>query len=546
MISKNIIYCFVLMITATLCFSLNAMAQKEMRLKLLPGEQWWGGAGEYGYNMPFNSSTDFKYNLYGDASGNQSAPLLISNKGRWIWSEGTFSYSFKNDSLIVISQNENIHSGNSGNNLAQAYGYVSKKYFPSSGVWPDSLLVTAPQYNLWIELQYNPNQKDVLQYADDVLKNDFPPGVLMIDDNWSNYYGEFDFNKVKFPDAKKTIAYLHSKGFKVMLWVCPFITPDSENFRELLKKKLLLMNNEGEANSLWGDAKKPLLIEWWNGYSACLDLTNPAANKWLIDKLNFLQKEYGVDGFKFDAGDAYFYNNKNLLSYNKAAPNEQTEAWAKTGLSFPLNEYRAMWKMAGQPLVQRLGDKSHSWHDLQMLIPNTIAQQLMGYTFTCPDMIGGGQVNSFMPGAIINQKLMVRSAQVHALMPMMQFSVAPWRVLDSLHLNAMKAAVKLRQQMMPQLMEMMRMAAKTGEPVVRPLEYNYPYQGYENIKDEFMLGDDILIAPVVTENDERSIMLPPGQWIYQNKKWKGGKTYQLKVGLNEVPVFNRMNKKKNN
>jgi len=537
MISKNIIYCFVLMIIATLCFSLNAMAQKEMRLKLLPAEQWWGGAGEYGYKMPFNSSTDFKYDLYGDASLNQSSPLLISNKGRWIWSEGTFSYAFKNDSLIVTSKNENIQSGTGGNDLAHAYEYVSKKFFPASGVWPDSLLVTAPQYNLWIELQYNPNQKDVLQYADDVLKNDLPPGVLMIDDNWSNYYGEFDFNKVKFPEAKKTIAQLHSKGFKVILWICPFITPDSESFRELQRKKLLLMNNEGEANKLWSDAKKPLLIEWWNGYSACLDLTNPAAREWLLDKLSFLQKEYGVDGFKFDAGDAFFYNYKNLLSFKKLTPNEHSEEWAKIGLSFPLNEYRAMWKMGGQPLVQRLTDKSHSWHDLQILIPNTIAQQLQGHTFTCPDMIGGGQVNSFMPGAIINQKLMVRSAQVHALMPMIQFSVAPWRVLDELHLNAIKAAVKLRQEMMPQLMKIMRMAAKTGEPVVRPLEYNYPNQGYENSKDEFMLGDDILVAPVVTENDERNVVLPQGEWIYQNKKWQGGKTYQLKVGLNEVPVF---------
>lgn len=534
---KNIIYCLTLTLGASFCFYFNAVAQNLVQLKLLPGEQWWGGAGEYGYKMPFNSSTNFKYNLFGDASLNQSSPLLISNKGRWFWSEGTFSYAFKNDSLIIASQKENIQSGTAGKNLATSYNYVSKNFFPASGKWPDSLLVKAPQYNLWIELQYNPNQKAVLQYADDVLKNNFPPGVLMIDDNWSNYYGELDFNKVKFPEAKKTIAELHRKGFKVMLWVCPFITPDSENFRELQKRKLLLMDNEGEVSKQWSDARKPLLIEWWNGYSACLDLTNPAAKEWLIDKLSFLQNEYEVDGFKFDAGDAFFYNNKNLVSYRNITPNEHSETWAKIGLSFPLNEYRAMWKMGGQPLVQRLADKSHSWHDLQMPIPNTIAQQLMGYTFTCPDMIGGGQFTSFLPGAIINQNLIVRSAQVHALMPMMQFSVAPWRILDTLHLNAVKASLILRQQMMPQIMEIMRVAAITGEPALRPLEYNYPNQGYENIKDQFMLGADILVAPVVTEINEREVVLPLGAWIYKNKKWKGGKTYQLNVELNELPVF---------
>lgn len=529
---------FFLFLTSLTITKLNA--QSSAMLPLLPDEQWWGGAAQFGYKMPFNNATDFDYDLYGDASGNQSCPLLISNKGRWIWCDKPFYYIFRNDSLIVESDLAVIQTGTAGNTLATAYRYASQQFFPASGQWPDSLLVTAPQYNLWIELLYNPNQKDVLQYADDVLKNDFPPGVLMIDDNWSNYYGEFDFNKVKFPDAKRMIAYLHSKGFKVMLWICPFITPDSENFRELQKKKLLLMDNEGDSTMLWRSAKKPLLIEWWNGYSACLDLTNPAAKEWLTDKLKFLQTEYGVDGFKLDAGDAYFYDNSNLLSYKKVTPNKHTREWAKIGLSFPLNEYRAMWKMAGQPLVQRLADKNHSWHDLQMLIPNTIAQQLLGYTFTCPDMIGGGQFTSFLPGAVINQELIVRSAQVHALMPMMQFSVAPWRVLDSLQLQAVESAVALRQRLMPQIMKIMRAAAQSGEPVIRPLEYNYPNKGYGNIKDEFMLGDNILVAPVVTGNNHRNVIFPPGKWEYENETFTGPSAKKFTVALDELLVFEKV------
>ncbi len=510
----------------------------SIQLPLLANEQWWGGAAQYGYRMPFNAASAYSFNLYGDVSNNQSSPLMLSDKGRWVWCDEPFLFSFQNGTLHVTSHGGKlVQYGTAGSSLASAYQCTSSHFFSTSGKWPDSLLIKSPQYNLWIELQYNPNQKDVLKYADNVLKSNFPAGVLMIDDNWSNYYGEFDFNKAKFPEAKKMIDELHQKGFKVMVWICPFISPDSKEFRELLSKKYLLVDNEGDKNKEWKDAKNPLLIHWWNGYSACLDLTNTGAKKWLLDKLHFLQKEYGVDGFKLDAGDPYFYNTKNLLSYKKASPNEQCEEWAKIGLEFPLNEYRAMWKMGGEPLVQRLADKSHSWNDLQTLIPNTIVQQLLGYTFTCPDMIGGGEFTSFLPGAVINQKLVVRSAQLHALMPMMQFSVAPWRVLDTLHFNTVKAAVALRQQMMPQLMDVMRRAAKTGEPAVRPLEYNFPNGGYENIKDEFMLGEDILVAPVVTESDERNIVLPPGDWTYQNRKWKGGKTYQVKVGLDELPVF---------
>ena len=510
----------------------------SLNLALLKNEQWWGGAVQYGYRMPFNYSSIFSFNLYGDRSNNQSAPLLISNKGRWIWCDDPFLFSFKNDTLHVASQGEKpLKYGTAGNDLSDAYQFASAHFFLPSGKWPDSLLVTSPQYNLWIELQYNPNQKDVIKYADNVLAQGWPASVLMIDDNWFNYYGEFDFDKAKFPDAKKMIDELHQKGFKVMVWICPFISPDSKEFRELLSKKYVLLDNNGDEKKEWKEAKDPLLIHWWNGYSACLDLTNPGAKKWLSRKLHFLQKKYGVDGFKLDAGDPYFYDNKNLLSYKKVSPNDQCEEWAKIGLEFPLNEYRAMWKMGGQPLVQRLADKSHTWGDLQTLIPNTIVQQLLGYTFTCPDMIGGGNFISFLPGSKIDQNLIVRSAQVHALMPMMQFSVAPWRILDSAHLQAVNDAIKLRQKMMPQIMEVMRHSAKTGVPALRPLAYNFPGKGYENIKDEFMMGDDILVAPVVTENDERTIVLPPGDWYFQNKKWKGGKAYTINVTLNELPVF---------
>lgn len=541
---KNIFLLLYLLLLAAFTPA-QTQSAAAVELPLLKGEQWWGGAVHYGHQMPFGNATRFSFNLYGDRSNNQSAPLLLSSKGRWVWCNEPFRFSFQNDTLRIAAQpNNTIKWGTAGNSLQSAYQSASAHFFPASGRWPDSLLVTAPQYNLWIELQYNPNQKDVLNYADQVLQNGWPAGVLMIDDNWFNYYGELDFDKAKFPDARQAIAQLHQKGFKVMLWICPFITPDSKEFRELLAKKYLLLDNEGDEKQEWKNARKPLLINWWNGYSACLDLTNPGARQWLMDKLHFLQKEYGVDGFKLDAGDPYFYSSKNLLSYKTVSPNDHCTAWAKIGLQFPLNEYRAMWKMGGEPLVQRLADKSHTWGDLQTLIPNTIAQQLLGYTFTCPDMIGGGNFISFLAGTKIDQKLIVRSAQVHALMPMMQFSVAPWRILDPVHLQAVNESVKLRQHHLPYIMKVMRRAAQTGEPALQPLAYAYPDKGYEHIKDQFLLGSEMLVAPVVTESDERTVVLPPGDWYYQNKKWKGGRTYNINVAVNELPVFMKKTNRK--
>ncbi len=511
-------------------------AERDTTIQLLQNEYWWGGSVIFGTEMPFGNK-QFSFNL-SNHTGNQNAPILISNKGRWVWSEKPFAYSFDQDSLQISDIIGNIQMGVAGKDLKSAYNFCSQKFFPTSGEWVDSLLITSPQYNLWIELMYNPTQKLVLKYAHDVLENNLPAGVLMIDDNWTKYYGEFDFDKEKFPDAKSMVDDLHQKGFKVMVWVCPFISPDSKEFRELEEKRYLLLDRGENDTATWGNKElQPLIINWWNGYSACLDLMNPGAVKWLKDKLNSLQTTYGIDGFKFDAGDAVYYSSPDLVSYKKASGKEQCRLWGEVGLDYKLNEYRAMSKMGGQPLVERLRDKSHTWEALQSLIPNTIAQQLDGYTFTCPDMIGGGEFTSFLPGKVINQDLIVRSAQCHALMPMMQFSVAPWRILDLTHLDAVKKAVRIRQQHVPYLMNVFANSVKTGEPVLRPLEYNFPHENLAEIKDEFMIGETLLVAPVVTEGFERKVVLPKGKWRYNNKTITGGKTITFKVPLDELLFF---------
>ncbi|MEO6134847.1 MAG: hypothetical protein ABIP35_06820, partial [Ginsengibacter sp.] len=105
---------FLLTVASTLfAQSLNS----TLTLPLLPNEQWWGGAAQYGYKMPFNKSSNFSFNLYGDVSNNQSASLLLSNKGRWVWCNDPFQFSFQNNELrITNSTGEKTETGVAGSN----------------------------------------------------------------------------------------------------------------------------------------------------------------------------------------------------------------------------------------------------------------------------------------------------------------------------------------------------------------------------------------------------------------------------------------------
>ncbi|MHA4811439.1 glycoside hydrolase family 31 protein [Flavitalea flava] len=503
-------------------------------LALLPGEKWWGGAVTEGQRMPFEAG--YTLNLNDGNRGNQAAPLLLSSSGRYVWSEQPFEFTVGKDSLVISSARDSIFMGQSGNTLAGAYRSASR-FFPPSGKMPDSLLFTRPQYNTWIELIYNQNQADILKYANGIIDAGFSPGVFMIDDNWFDSYGRFSFRKDRFPDARNMIRQLHQMGFKVMVWVSPFISPDNEVFREVQAQRLFLFDNKGHDTLRWENAEEPALIHWWNGYSALLDFTNPAAIRWFEAKLRSMVDEYGIDGFKFDAGDTEFYPSS-TVSFQKVNPNEQCMIWGTFGLGYPLNEYRAMWKRGGQPLAERLRDKSHTFEDLQKLIPHTLLAGLLGYPFVCPDMIGGGDFSSFTGSKTINQDLIVRSAQCQALMPMMQFSVAPWRVLDAAHLAAVKDAVALRSRFTPLIMQLARDAAISGIPLVRSLEYVFPHQGFENINDEFMLGNNLLVAPVLTASSGRIVVFPKGRWKdAKGNVFKGPGTKEWSGPLNELPYF---------
>ncbi len=116
--------------------------------------------------------------------------------------------------------------------------------FPFHDIRLDGSLFQRPIYNTWIELTFNQTQEGVLKYAHSVLEHGMPPSILMIDDGWSNTYGNWSFSAERFPSPKEMLEELHQLGFKVMMWICPFITPDTLEYRDLEKAGLLVTDEK--------------------------------------------------------------------------------------------------------------------------------------------------------------------------------------------------------------------------------------------------------------------------------------------------------------
>lgn len=279
-----------------------------LSLPLLANESWYGGVIDDGWKMPFQEG--FSRHLVREIHGNQEQPLLVSSKGRWVWSEAPFRCRIGLGHLHLDSHEAELVTGEGHSDLRGACRAAQQRFFPASGALPAAELFTRPQYNTWIELMYEQAQAPILAYAERLVAEGYPTGVLMIDDTWQLNYGVWDFNVGRFPDAKGLIRRLHDLGFQVMLWVCPLISPDSAAFRKARDLGLIIRDRAGQ----------PAIRSWWNGYSAALDMTNPEARAWLRAQLQKLQEEYGVDGFKFDAGDPYCYRDLSPSKTNDNAP----------------------------------------------------------------------------------------------------------------------------------------------------------------------------------------------------------------------------------
>ena len=272
-----------------------------------------------------------------------------------------------------------------------------------------------------------------------------------------------------------------------------------------------------------------------------LDLSNPDAFAWFQGELDELVANYGVAGFKFDGGDPWDFRKAASIGHAARTCNGRSEDFGRVGLKYDLSEYRACWKLGGRHLIQRVRDKYHKWdyNGFADLIPTAIAQGLVGYPFTCPDMVGGGDSED---RAAFEQELFVRWAQCSTFFPMIQYSRLPQRLLDCEHLGYTMKMVELRMKLGPDILNLARHAARTGEPILRHMAYVFPDEEMEMVGDQYMLGEKYLVAPVMTKGGRsRRVKFPRGRWRGDDgSEVTGPCEIEVPAPLSRLPWYTRV------
>ncbi|HEX6289348.1 MAG TPA: glycoside hydrolase family 31 protein [Herpetosiphonaceae bacterium] len=404
--------------------------------------------------------------------------------------------------------------------------------YPTSA--PPEELFARPIWTTWAQYKMAITQEDVLRFAEAIVAQDYPRSVLEIDDRWQAGYGACIFDPAKFPDPKAMVEQLHAQGFKVTLWMPPFFDPQSPAFAEAADRGFLVRHPATGA---------PYLVRWWQGYGGLLDVSNQAALDWWLLNLRRLQTEYGVDGFKFDAGEGNFLPS-DAVTAQPLSRHQYADRYVQwVAQHFEWTEVRTGWRAQRHGIFFREWDKWSRWgvdNGLHSVLTQALALSVIGYPFILPDMIGGNAYNDELP----DRELMIRWTQLTALLPAMQFSIPPWRYDAEAAAICRRYAV-LHGELAPYIHSLVGHTLRDGTPIVRPLFWHAPQdQTALRLDDQFLLGDLLLVAPILHPGqDARNIYLPEGRWrdrwngaVFDGPLWLNGYAAPLET----LPLFERL------
>ena len=384
--------------------------------------------------------------------------------------------------------------------------------------------------------------------AGHLREHQIPCDAIHFDIDYMDQYKVFTWNKERFEDAATLLADLKSQGFKAVTIIDPGVKVEKDYYmyEEGIAGDYYAKTPEGETyvNAVWpGDAVYP-------------DFGNPAVRSWWGGKLRFYT-ELGVAGIWNDMNEPASFNGPlpddivftdedrpsthsemhNVYGHNMAKATY--EGWKKLTGKRPFVITRACYSGSQKYSTAWTGDNQSLWSHLRMAIPQQCNLGLSGMAYIGTD-IGGF-------GADTTPELLARWVEVGCFSPLFRNHCAkgsmnqePWLFGDEV-LSIYRKYVKLRYSLLPYFYDLCRACEQTGLPVIRPLVLHYEHDtNVRNLNDEFLVGESLLVAPVVDQGvTKRLVYLPEGIWYdyWTHKEYRGAQYYPVDAPLSVCPIF---------
>lgn len=412
-------------------------------------------------------------------------------------------------------------------------------------------------FDLWVAAQGG--TEAVLARAAKLRSNDVPAGAIWAQD-WTGLRRNFDggfgvqyrweSDPEFYPGLAAMIRTLHDDGFRFLAYVNPFVDANLQNhFPEMDARGLLVRRPTGESYVAFAP----------NGQSSHPDLTIPAARDYVKSYLRAMVRDYGIDGWMADFGewlplDARIADGTDGAAYHNLYP----EAWQRLSREV-MDELRpdgdrAVFARSGWTGVQGvsqihwIGDQETGFapdDGLPTVVPAMLNLGLSGVPFVTHDIAGFS--SSTVPPS--TKEVFLRWTELGAFTPIMRTHDGNkkkdnWRWdSDEETIAHFRRFARIHRALGPELRALANEARETSAPMVRHPALVFPDDaGSRTIDDEFLLGDSLLVAPVVEEGaTTRDLYLPPGTWfdVWTGEARDGGRRVVVDAPIGRPPVFSR-------
>lgn len=424
-------------------------------------------------------------------------------------------------------------------------GDIIRRYTDITGRTED-----VPLWSLgnWISRAYYKTFEEAEDVARTIREREIPCDVYTLDgrawlDTATRFYFEFDASR--YPDPGKFMDIMRELNLKLCVWEYPICSTAHPKYKEFDEKGWLLKDKNGDTYqyefdlSPFGKVLTPL------PKSGLFDFTVPEAARWWYDQHIRLHK-MGVDVFKVDFGeqtpeDAYASNGDSGIRFHNALPllyNKTCFEASKDHFGTGLVWSRSGWAGSQRFAVQWGGDPQASWNGLAGSILGGQSWGFTGAPFYSHDIGGfyGGPPDAELYVRWMQAGVMGPFCRIHGIGPR-----EPWYFGDQAE-SIVKEWLALRYRLLPYLQRQVTEACISGLPVMRGMVLAFPEDrrawGFEM---QYMLGDHLLVAPVLQPGGHVSVYLPEGGWYdyFTGARTEGGCVVDLHVPLNRIPVFVR-------
>jgi alpha-glucosidase len=360
-------------------------------------------------------------------------------------------------------------------------------------------------------------------------------------------YWNWEWDRELYPDLDKKIAELSEKGVKVLGYINPFLAVEKPLYKEASEKGYTVKNKDGE----------DYYVTITTFPAAMIDLTNPDAVEWIKGVIKRNMIDLGLGGWMADFGeylptDAVLYSGEDAELVHNTWParwaqvnREAVEEAGKLGeiMFFTRAGYSATPKYS---TMMWCGD-NHTDFSIDFGLPSVIPAMLSltccGYGLSHSDV--GGYTSFF--NLKRSEELYMRWCEMNAFTPVLRGHEGLNPDLNAQHdaseqtLAHNAKFAKIHVALKPYIKEAVKDNAEKGLAVIRPLFFHYDEKRAFEEAHEFLLGRDILVAPVLRPKaDSREVYLPNDEWVHlwSGKEYKGG-TVTVSAPIGEPPVFIR-------